>query len=128
MQGSGSSSRDNSDWTRTWERAAALATSTLSKLDGPQPARVKVAEPRLAPALVLKPKVRDQLARDIAEIERAAAALRRLEPSLEPRLPDAQAQTQLCKMRSIWVLVGMTWFCTASVASCAIGAIILLFG
>jgi hypothetical protein len=70
---------------------------------------------------------RDQLARDIA-VERAVAALRRAEPNLEPWVPDPQARTALRNVRSVWFLVGTTWLSAASVVSCGIGAICLLFG
>jgi hypothetical protein len=136
MDGCGSKSTDRPDWTHTYQALATLAP-TLPKVDAQQPARVKVPAPGSLPLadLAPPPEVRDPLARQSAEIERAvadigraAAALRRAEPSLEPRLPDAQARTEPRNVRSVWILVGLTWLCTASVVSCAIAAVFLLFG
>ena len=67
---------------------------------------------------------RDQLARDIADIEKATAALRRAEPALEtwtkPQAPAA------LKSRPLWLLIGLLWLSTAIVtvgAACAIAAL-----
>jgi hypothetical protein len=143
IEARGSNASDSSDWNRAWEavsRLAAARGTTLPKVERAQPA---AAEPKAAPAtapapapalpppaadLPLAPVARDQLARDIAEIEQAAAALRRSEPSLEPRFPDSPPRTELRKVRSIWILVALIWLSAASVVSCAIGAIFLLFG
>jgi hypothetical protein len=54
---------------------------------------------------------RDQLARDIADIESATAALRRAEPALEswtkPQTPS------VTKSRPLWLLIGLLWLSTA---------------
>jgi hypothetical protein len=54
---------------------------------------------------------RDQLARDIADIENAAAALRRAEPALrtwtKPQMPAVS------KSRPIWLLICLLWLSTA---------------
>lgn len=53
----------------------------------------------------------DQLARDLAEIERAAAALCRAEPALESwAIPPAPT---LRKPRPVWLLIGLLWLSTA---------------
>jgi hypothetical protein len=56
---------------------------------------------------------KDQLARDIADIERAAAALRRAEPALQswsrPHMPTG------AKPRPLWLLIGLLWLSTAIV-------------
>ena len=78
-------------------------------------------------AISFAPIAPGQLARDIAEIEQAAAALRRAEPALKPRAPDPQTSSEPRPPRSIWLLVGVIWLTAAAVVSCAIGAIVLLF-
>ncbi len=68
----------------------------------------------------------EQLDRDIADIERATAALRRAEPALvswiEPPTPA------LPKGRPLWILIGVLWLSTAVVTACAVFAIALLAG
>ena len=69
---------------------------------------------------------RDQLARDIADIENATAALRRAEPALEtwtkPQTPAA------IKARPLWLLIGLLWLSTAIVTVGAAYAIAALYG
>ncbi len=69
---------------------------------------------------------RDQLARDIAEIESATAALRRAEPALEswtkPQMPA------VTKVRPLWLLIGLLWLSTAIVTVGAAYAIATLAG
>lgn len=68
----------------------------------------------------------DQLARDIAAIERATAALRKAEPTLESWSdPPPQASH---KPRPIWLLVGVLWISTAIVTVGAAVAIAALVG
>ena len=68
----------------------------------------------------------DQLARDIAEIEQAAAVLRRAEPALEPMAPETLAGIEPRVTRSIWPLLCIIWLTAAVVVSCAIAAVVLL--
>lgn len=68
----------------------------------------------------------DQLARDIAEIERASAALRNAEPALEawtdqPSRPSSQP-------RSVWLMIGVLWLSTALVTAGAVVAIATFVG
>jgi hypothetical protein len=69
---------------------------------------------------------RDQLARDIADIESATAALRRAEPALEswtkPQTPAA------AKTRPLWLLMGLLWLSTALLTVGAAYAIATLAG
>jgi hypothetical protein len=68
----------------------------------------------------------DQLARDIAAIERATAALRKAEPALESwsdRPPQASH-----KPRPVWLLVGVLWISTAIVTVGAAVVIAALVG
>jgi len=74
------------------------------------------------------PVAPDQLARDIAEIERAAAVLRRAEPALQPQVVGLPAAAEPRATRSIWLLVGVIWLTAMAVVSCAAGTIALLLG
>jgi hypothetical protein len=69
---------------------------------------------------------RDQLARDIADIENATAALRRAEPALQswtkPQTPAA------IKPRPLWLLISLLWLSTAIVTVGAAYAIATLAG
>ena len=73
----------------------------------------------------------DQLARDLADIERASAALRRAQPALEawsgPQTDDRAAHA-MRKPRPVWLLIGLLWFSTALVTVGAVAAIARLVG
>lgn len=64
--------------------------------------------------------VREQLARDIADIESATAVLRRAEPALES-WTDSPA-TALRKPGPVWFLIGLLWLSTAL----AVGAVVAI--
>jgi len=68
----------------------------------------------------------DQLARDLAAIEHAAAALRKAEPALES-WSNPPPQTRR-KPRPVWLLVGVLWISTALVTVGAAVAIAALVG
>ena len=70
--------------------------------------------------------VRDQLAREVADIEAATAALRRAEPALES-WTKAPVQTG-GKPRPVWLLIGVLWLSTALVTAGAVVAIASLAG
>ena len=70
--------------------------------------------------------VRDQLAREVADIEAATAVLRRAEPALES-WTKAPANTG-GKPRSVWLLIGVLWLSTALVTAGAVVAIASLAG
>lgn len=77
------------------------------------------------------PSPADQLARDIAEIERVTAALRKAEPALETWTGswsgEAPAMTPH-KPRSVWLLIGVLWLSTALVTAGAVAVIAGLAG
>jgi hypothetical protein len=70
--------------------------------------------------------VRDQLAREVADIETATAVLRRAEPGLES-WTKAPASTG-GKPRPVWLLIGVLWLSTALVTAGAVVAIASLAG
>jgi hypothetical protein len=69
---------------------------------------------------------RDQLARDIAEIESATAALRKAEPALVSWSKPPAAT--LGKPRPVWLLVGFLWISAALITVGAAVAIAALVG
>ena len=70
--------------------------------------------------------VRDQLAREVADIEAATAVLRRAEPALES-WTKAPVNTG-GKPRPVWLLIGVLWLSTALVTAGAVVAIASLAG
>jgi hypothetical protein len=73
----------------------------------------------------------DQVALDIAEIERAAAALCRAEPTLEAWTTSSSNEPLPVTPRNprpVWQLVGFLWLSTALVAAGAFAAISRLAG
>jgi len=69
---------------------------------------------------------RDQLARDLADIENAAAALRRAEPALQSWTKPLSPAVP--KSRPLWLLIGLLWLSTAIVTVGAACAIAVLYG
>jgi hypothetical protein len=138
----GSKAKDRADWNHAWSVVSQLASArgtTLRELGEddrsasisptPKPGDARPGSGSAAiSAAPFAPIAPDQLARDIAEIERAAAALRRAEPALEPRAPDPQASHEPRTPRSIWLLVGVIWLTAVAVVSCATAAVVLLLG
>jgi hypothetical protein len=80
-------------------------------------------------------RANEQFARDIAEIERATAALRKAQPGLETwnetwteaRTDDA-ASFVVRKTKPVWLLIGALWLSTALVTVGAVAAIARLIG
>ena len=68
---------------------------------------------------------REQLARDIADIEKATVALRRAEPGLETWIKPPAATAN---PRPLWLLIGALWLSTAIVTAGAVVAIATLAG
>jgi hypothetical protein len=69
---------------------------------------------------------REQLAREIADIERAAAILRLAEPALQSW--STPAMPVLGKPRPLWLLIGVLWLSTALVTAGTVVAIATLAG
>jgi hypothetical protein len=70
--------------------------------------------------------VRDQLAREVADIEAATATLRKAEPALES-WTKAPASTG-GQPRPVWLLIGVLWLSTALVTAGAVVAIATIAG
>jgi hypothetical protein len=69
----------------------------------------------------------DALARAIADIEIASAALRQSEPTLEPWQPNAEAHGEQ-RYLPVWILIGVVWIAVLLGLSGATGAILYLAG
>jgi len=80
-------------------------------------------------------RANEQFARDVAEIERATAALRQAQPELETwsetstgaRADDA-ASFAARKTKPVWLLIGALWLSTALVTVGAVAVIARLIG
>jgi hypothetical protein len=73
----------------------------------------------------------DQVARDIAEIERAAATLRKAQPALEAWTTASNNEPPVVTPRNprpVWLLVGLLWLSTALVAAGAFAVVARLAG
>jgi hypothetical protein len=69
----------------------------------------------------------DALARAVAEIEIASAALRQSEPALEPWQPNAETRGEQ-RYLPVWLLIGAVWIAALLGLSGATGAILYLAG
>jgi hypothetical protein len=69
----------------------------------------------------------DALARAVAEIEIASAALRQSEPALEPWQPSLETQGEQ-RYLPVWILIGAVWIAALLGLSGATGAILYLAG
>jgi hypothetical protein len=129
----GSKPADRSDWNNAWEVVSRLAAAREATLDEiKQERRASVAPPaRVTSVTTVSSKHSagvdpDQLARAVAEIEQASAALRRAEPALEVGVPSAPTRSR--KYWSVWILIGCVWVSATLVVAGATGAILYLFG
>ena len=90
-------------------------------------AALRPADERSTPeASALAQTVRDQLAREVADIEAATATLRRAEPALESWTKEPADAAH--KPRPVWLLIGVLWLSTALVTAGAVVAIATLAG
>jgi hypothetical protein len=115
-------SKQNAGLVRSDGAANAVADDAHGGLD----ARREVAPANADDSGLLAAADRDHLEREIAAIERAAAALRRAEPGLES-WTDMPAPT-MHKPRPIWLLIGVLWLSTALATIGAVFAISALVG
>jgi hypothetical protein len=127
----GSKPADRADWNSAWEIVARLAAAREATLQEVEPPLATVARSRTSKPAANVPASTaavdpDQLARAVAEIEKASAALRQAEPGLEVGVPDAPPRR--ARYWSIWLLIGGVWISATLVVAGATGAILYLFG
>jgi hypothetical protein len=92
--------------------------------DAAAPTAATAAE--IEEARALKRAASEQLARDLADIERATAALRQAEPALQSWSQPLTAAVRT--PRPLWVLMGVLWLSAAVVTVGAAVAIAALAG
>jgi hypothetical protein len=128
----GSKAADRSDWNHALNVVSRLAAArgTTLDIDAPPPAETASTNELAAQAWpeLVAPVAPDQLARDMAEIEKAAAVLRRQEPALEPRGAEPEPAGEPRKPRSVWILIAGIWLSALLVVTGTTGAILLLLG
>ncbi len=116
---------DSAEWHHAWKVVAQLAEARGATLrEVPDDSATGTTDA----AAAVEPLAPGQLARDIAEIEQAATALRRAEPTLEPRAPDIEVRLETRGTGSVWVLVSVIWLTALVVVSSTVGAAMLLLG
>jgi hypothetical protein len=96
--------------------------AVLIDLRGVETARRSVEQKDADAAKPLTQAEREQLAREIADIESAAAALRKAQPALKSWSKPAPAPIAP-KVRPVWLLIGVLWLSTALVTAGAVVAI-----
>jgi hypothetical protein len=128
---------DSLDWNQAWSVVSQLAAARGTTLRELRQGDHAVAgstidsgagHAAMETAAHFAPIAPDQLVRDLAAIEQAAAALRRAEPARDRNMPGAPRSVEPRGSRSVWPLVCVIWLTAALVVSCAIGAIVLLLG
>jgi hypothetical protein len=127
---------DSSEWNNALQVVTRLAAAREAALQdvGAEQQRAAAADPRprgipaVTAARPVEPMDPDQLARAVAEIEQASAALRRSEPSLEVWQPDAPPRNETRQYLSVWILIGGIWISATLVVAGATGAILYLLG
>jgi hypothetical protein len=102
----------------------------LVELSGFDAAPVEPDLPGVDDSGPLAPAERDQLARDIAAIERASEVLRRAEPTLDAwsQSPPGTTSPTLGQPRPVWLLIGVLWISAAIVTLGAAVTIAALVG
>jgi hypothetical protein len=129
---------ERSDWSDAFEAVSRLAAARELALqeigrDRPEassrePANAQPVTP--SPAAASDEQVAsldpDQLARAVAEIEKASAVLREADPALEVWSPNAPTSSVKRKYWSIWLMIGGIWITATLVVAGATGAILYL--
>jgi hypothetical protein len=129
----GSKAADRSTRNNAWEIVSRLAAAREAALEEikqerrvPAAPSARVGNTATSSSNEIATIDPDQLARAVAEIEQASAALRRAEPTLE--MGVASAPTRSRKYWSVWILIGCVWISATLVVAGATGAILYLFG
>lgn len=134
----GSKPVERSDWSNAFEAVSRLVAArelALQEIGQDQPEAstlgIATAQPQ-APSAVAGPEQQaasldpDQLARAVAEIEKASAVLRQADPALEVWSPNAAAPSVKRRYWSIWLMIGGIWISVTLVVAGAAGAILYL--
>jgi hypothetical protein len=134
----GSRPSSRADWSDAFEAVSRLAAARDVALQDVGPDRqgasipapadaqqtaAETAAPSQEPIASLDP---DQLARAVAEIEKASSVLRQSDPALEVWSPNSATHSVKRKYWSIWLLVAGIWLSATLVVAGATGAILYL--
>jgi hypothetical protein len=134
----GSRPPGRADWSDAFEAVSRLAAARDVALEdiGPDRQGASIPEPAgeqqaaadsatvsETPIASLDP---DQLARAVAEIEKASSVLRQSDPALEVWSPNSAIHSVKRKYWSIWLLVAGIWLSATLVVAGATGAILYL--
>jgi hypothetical protein len=129
----GTKSAGRSDWSNAFEAVSRLAAAREVSLHDVEQDRRSAATDRRASATGATAHATkrgvdpDQLARAVAEIERASAALRRLDPALEVGLPPRTHSGRRERYLSVWIVIAGIWtLATLVVAGAATGIVYVL--
>jgi hypothetical protein len=133
----GSKAVERSDWSDAFEAVSRLAAARELALqeirrDQPDASSREPANERPVTSLAAAPDEQvasldpDQLARAVAEIEKASAVLREADPGLEVWSPNAPTSSVKRKYWSIWLMIGAIWIMATLVVAGATGAILYL--
>jgi hypothetical protein len=123
---------DKSDWSNAFEAVSRLAAAREAAMHPAEPERRRSAADRRATSgaathTTTKGIDPDQLARAVAEIEKASAALRRSEPALEVGLPAPAGSGTRKRYLSVWLLIASIWIsATLAVAGAAAGILYVI--
>jgi len=126
---------DGRDWTNVWEAVSRLAAARHSAVPDSARDRLRIAtvaaiadrSPTEA-ARQTAPVDPGQLARAVAEIEKASAALRRSDPALEvgPTVPTRSGKRK--QYLSVWILIAGIWISATLVVAGAAAGILYVLG
>jgi hypothetical protein len=131
----GAKSPDKSaDWSNAFEAVSRLAAAREATMHDIEQDRRSAASDRRAAASDAAAQATaqgidpDQFARAVAEIEKASAALRRSEPTLEIGLPAPTRNGKRKRYLSVWILVAGIWISATLVVAGATAGILYVLG
>jgi hypothetical protein len=130
----GAKSADKSDWSNAFEAVSRLAAAREAAVHDVEPDRRRAATDQRASASVAAARTTTQdvgpgqLARAIAEIEKASAALRRSDPALEVGLPAPTRSGKRKRYLSVWILIAGIWVSATLVVAGATAGLLYVIG
>jgi hypothetical protein len=129
----GAKSAGKSDWSNAFEAVSRLAAAREATMHHMEPDR-RAATDRRASASVATARTTTQdvgpghLARALAEIEKASAALRRSDQALELGLPAPTRSGKRKRYLSVWILIAGIWVSAMLVVAGATAGLLYLIG
>jgi hypothetical protein len=130
----GAKSADKSHWSDAFEAVSRLAAAREAPMhDVERDRRSATSDRRATTAGAAEHATTqgidpNQLARAVAEIEKASAALRRSEPALEVGLPAPARSGTRKRYLSVWILIAGIWTSAMLVVAGAAAGILYVLG